>query len=92
MEGHRYTREILMKIWKDACVPVNIKIDIHRGLRTSGASSYINEFNGSIEEAQAIGQWSNVETLKRFYGKYEIERIRELQNRKVVPLRKKEAL
>ena len=92
MEGKRYSREILMKIWKDACAKVGIKIDIHRGLRTSGASSFINECNGSIEEAQAIGQWSNVETLKRFYGKYEIERIRELQNRKVVPLRKKEAL
>lgn len=91
MEGKRYTREILMKIWKAACEKAGIKIDIHRGLRTSGASSFINEMGGSMEEAQAMGQWSKVDTLKEFYGRYDLDRIREIQNRtaNVVPLKRK---
>lgn len=90
MEGKRYTREILMKAWKDACAKVGIVIDIHRGLRTSGASSAINEFNWSLEEAQIHGQWSKVDTLKEFYGKYDLERIRGLQKRMVIPMKKRE--
>jgi len=89
-EGKRYTREILMKAWKDACAKVGIVIDIHRGLRTSGASSAINEFNWSLEEAQIHGQWSKVDTLKEFYGKYDLERIRGLQKRMVIPMKKRE--
>lgn len=90
MDGKRYTREILMRVWKDACAEVGVKIDIHRGLRTSGASSAINERGWSLEEAQEYGQWSKVDTLKTFYGRYDIERIRALQRKKVVPLRKVE--
>jgi hypothetical protein len=86
LEGKRYSREILMRIWSNACAQENIKIDIHRGLRTSGASSAINEFGWSIEEAQEHGQWSDVETLKEFYGRYDLERIRALQVKKVVPI------
>ncbi|MEN6441364.1 MAG: site-specific integrase [Syntrophobacter sp.] len=89
MEGKRYTREILMKVWTNACAKAKIKIDIHRGLRTSGASSFINECGGTIEEAQERGQWSNRETLKNFYGRYDIERLRELQEKGgVVPFKK----
>ena len=69
---------------------VGIVIDIHRGLRTSGASSAINEFNWSLEEAQIHGQWSKVDTLKEFYGKYDLERIRGLQKRMVIPMKKRE--
>lgn len=76
--------------WKDACAKVGIVIDIHRGLRTSGASSAINEFNWSLEEAQIHGQWSKVDTLKEFYGKYDLERIRGLQKRMVIPMKKRE--
>ncbi len=90
LEGKRYSREILMKIWRDACGKANVKIDIHRGLRTSGASSYINECGGTIEEAQERGQWSNRETLKNFYGRYDIERLRALQKKgKVISLQEK---
>lgn len=80
-----------MKVWRDACAKAGIKIDIHRGLRTSGASSFINEMGGSLEEAQAMGQWSKVDTLKEFYGRYDLDRIREIQNRtaNVVPLKRK---
>ena len=86
MEGRRYTREILMRIWSNACAKENIKIDIHRGLRTSGASSAINEFEWSLEEAQMHGQWSNVNTLKDFYGRYDVERIRALQRKNVISI------
>lgn len=91
LEGKRYGREILMGVWKKACEKAGIKIDIHRGLRTSGASSYINEFGGTLEEAQEKGQWSNRETLKNFYGRYDIERLRALQKKgKVVQMKRAE--
>lgn len=84
MEGKRYTREILMNRWKKACEKGSISIDIHRGLRTSGASSAINEGEWSIEEAQIYGQWSRRETVEMFYGRYEIDRLRQLQKREKV--------
>jgi len=90
MEGKRYTREILMRAWKDACAKVGVVIDIHRGLRTSGASSAINEYGWSLEEAQMHGQWSKIDTLKEFYGKYDLERIRGLQRKMVIPMARKE--
>ena len=90
MEGKRYTREILMDRWTRACGAEGIKIDIHRGLRTSGASSAINEGEWSIEEAQAYGQWSRRETVEMFYGRYEIDRLRALQTRgKVISLKRR---
>lgn len=91
LEGKRYGREILMGVWKKACEKAGIKIDIHRGLRTSGASSFINELGGTLEEAQEKGQWSNRETLKNFYGRYDIERLRALQKKgKVVQMKRAE--
>jgi hypothetical protein len=81
LEGKRYSREILARAWKGACKKAGINIDIHRGLRTSGASSAINENGWSIEEAQAYGQWSRRETVESFYGRYEIDRLRQLQER-----------
>ena len=47
-------------------------------------------FYWSLEEAQIHGQWSKVDTLKEFYGKYDLERIRGLQKRMVIPMKKRE--
>lgn len=84
-EGKRYTPDALLKIWHAATAILGVNIDIHRGLRTSGASSGINEQGMSMEEAQKYGGWASINTLKDHYGDYGLERIRALQNR-VVPI------
>ncbi|MGD0820815.1 MAG: hypothetical protein ABSA71_08735 [Desulfomonilia bacterium] len=81
--GMRYTHDTLMSIWKAACAKIGVTIDMHRGFRTSGASSAINELGWSKEDAQAYGHWSSMAVMENHYGDYELDRIRALQRRVV---------
>lgn len=80
-KGKRYTPNTLRRIWNAACKEAGEKIDIHRGLRTSSASSAINEAGWSVEEAQKYGNWHDRKTVEKHYADYELERVRALQAR-----------
>jgi integrase len=84
-EGKRYSPNKLRRIWNEACNSAGERIDIHRGLRTSSASSAINEAGWSVEEVQKYGNWHDRKTIETHYADYELERVRQLQAR-VIPL------
>ncbi len=91
MEGKRYTREILMKIWEDAKVKAGIRSDIgiHDGLRKSSASYAMNVLKKNKFDVQAMGDWADVRSVES-YAEYELDRRRGLLEDmgKVIKLRK----
>lgn len=76
----RYTKDILARLWKEACAKAGEDIRMYSGLKHSTCSQYLNVKGLSPEELRDITDHASVESVRR-YGKLELARKRELLNR-----------
>jgi hypothetical protein len=89
---HNQSGCIIACIWEEdntdtrPTPPQEIERLVDEIIKLSGA---INEDGWTLEEAQKWGGWTSILTLQNHYGDYEIERLRQLQNR-VIPIRRQE--
>jgi integrase len=84
-DGRHYTHTTLNAIWHEACKVAGIDIDLYSGLKHSTASQMINESGYSVHDVQAAGDWSRLESVKK-YAKTETTRVKQLLERKVIRL------
>ncbi len=81
--GKHYTLVFLEKMWLKACQITGENISLYKGLKHSTASQFINERGMSLSDLQIAGDWSRLESVKK-YGKVEVSKRRELLESKVI--------
>jgi len=82
-KGRHYTLKILEKIWDRAAEAVGEDIGLYQGTKHSTASQLINERGFSQSELQMAGDWSRLESVKK-YGKLEVSARKTLLEGKIV--------
>lgn len=80
-----YSREVLARIWKNACQLSGEDIGLYQGLKHSSCCQYVNEKGLSISELQTITDHARLDSVKK-YARVEVARKRELMSRKVISL------
>lgn len=84
-KGKHYTHKTLNDIWKRACKKVGEDIGLYPGLKHSSCSQYVNEKGRSLSELQTITDHARLDSVQK-YAKVEVQRKRELMERKVIPI------
>lgn len=87
--GKFYTNSTMNVIWKRACKKVGENIDLYSGTKHSSCSQFLNEKGGNFSDLQIITDHARYDSVKR-YGKVEVSRRKELLDRKIIRLKKKE--
>lgn len=83
--GQPYTLASMERIWNAACQQLGEHITMYAGLKHSSCGQFLNERGGTVSELQEVTDHKRLESVRR-YGRMEVQRRKELMQRKVVPI------
>ena len=83
----RYTKDIISRLWNDACKAVGVKINLYSGTKHSTVTKMMKQY--SPEQVKIATGHASIQSVYR-YGKVEIEDKRALLEGKVFDLKTRE--